>query len=844
MEQDRWQQVKEIFAAALDCPAAERLAYLHHTCAHDPELYAEVDSLLQAHEKSSGFIEQPAIERIGLARADFMIDWRGRRLGSYRIVSEIGRGGMSHVYKAVRDDDQYYKEVAIKLLRPGLDTQSLLQRLREERQILAELSHPNIAQLLDGGVTETNAPYLVMEYIEGCPIDMHCEDRALDIRARLELMRTLCGAVHYVHQHLMVHGDLKSNNILVTHDGVVKLLDFGIAKLLNTTSTPDTSEALANRVIALTPAYASPEQVRGEPITTASDVYSLGVLLYRLLTGALPFEVPAGLFGWETAADLCERNPRLPSEAAARGGERYRPMARELRGDLDTIVMKALSKTPEDRYGSAEHLSEDLRRYIRGFPVHARPDQPIYRLRKLVQRHRAATAATGLAVVALVGGMVATSWQTHVARDERARAERHLGEIRKLSNTYLRDVYDAAVNLPGATAIRKLLVENSLKHISALEGEAQGSLEFQRELAWAYQKFGDVQGDYLGANLGDTEGAVQSYKRALRLRKSIAQQSESREDQAELLRSHIAISELLTAQSKLDEAIVHAQAAIDIGDRLVTSPDATDLEWRYRAAAHMVLGTALNTIDLARALASLQTARESFERIGSKDPNAIGARWDMTLIYSRIAFAYKLGARWQEALPYHERASELVESVAKDEPLDASALRASAFALANVGETHNKLGNTDAALKLLLVALERVERLQMTDPANEQGPLAVAYVLNQLGESYLLKNEPAVALTHLDRAAGLIAKAPPAKPTDISEVRLLAGANAFWIGKAHATAAQAAEHPSRRHQHRRDAAAFLERSVVRLKELAGDPVLGKEAANLTRQANQLLQALG
>ncbi len=440
-------------------------------------------------------------------------DWHGRRLGNYRIVSELGRGGMSHVYKAARDDDQYYKEVAIKLLRPGLDTQSLLQRLRDERQMLAQLSHPNIAQLLDGGVTETGAPYLVMEYIEGQPIDMYCEERELSITARLDLIRTLCGAVHYVHQHLMVHGDLKGGNILVTQGGVLKLLDFGIAKLLNASGDP--SHTMVNQVVALTPAYASPEQIRGEPITTASDVYSLGVLLYKLLAGTLPFEVPAELFGWETAAALGDRQPRLPSIAAEQGNvASYRRIARQLRGDLDAIVMKALAKEPEDRYGSAEHLAEDLHRYQRGFPVHAHPSRPLYRTRKLVKRHKAATVAISLFAVAIVTGVVTTAWQAHVARTERARAERHLAEIRKLTNTYLRDVYDAAVNLPGATEVRKLLVENSLKHIAALESESQDSLEFKRELAQAYLRFGDVQGDYLGANLGDTEGAVQSYRRA------------------------------------------------------------------------------------------------------------------------------------------------------------------------------------------------------------------------------------------------------------------------------------------------------------------------------------------
>lgn len=831
MQLERWHQIKDLFSAALERSVADRPAFLDQACGADIELLAQVRSLLDAHESSLGFIERPAVERAGLAQAFEPFDWHGRRLGNYRIVSELGRGGMSHVYKAVRDDDQYYKEVAIKLLRPGLDTHSLLQRLRDERQILAELSHPNIAQLLDGGVTETGAPYLVMEYIEGEPIDVYCEQRGLNLAARIDLVRTLCGAVHYVHQHLMVHGDLKGGNILVTNDGVVKLLDFGIAKLLNTAS--DASHSMINQVVALTPAYASPEQIRGESITTASDVYSLGVLLYKLLAGALPFEVPAELFGWEAAGALGDRPPRLPSVAAAEGkAAGYQRLARQLRGDLDAIVMKALAKEPEDRYGSAEHLAEDLHRHQRGFPVHAHPDGALYRIRKLVVRHKAATVATVLFAVAIVSGVVATAWQAHIASNERARAERHLTEIRKLTNTYLRDVYKAAVNLPGATEVRKLLVENSLKHISALEGEAQDSLEFKRELAWAYQKFGDVQGDYLGANLGDTEGAVQSYRRALRLREQVAEQSPTRDDLSELMSSYLALSELLAAQSKLEEAVPLVEAAHEIGKQLVAMPDATAAEHRMMAAAELALGTHLSTIDLPRALAALQSAQVTLERLFAEKPEDPAARLDMALIHARIGFAHGRAEQYQSALQEYLKSSEYVEPLVRGYPADAGIMRGAAFAAVNVGEYYNFLNKPDQALEYIQLALGRVEHLLVVDPANEQAALAVAYVLNHLGDSYLLKGQPATALTHLNRALQLVNAAPPAKPTDIAEVRMLPGVTNFRLGKAHAML-----------NHQQDAASHLESSVTHLQPLTGDSVIGKDAQRLTEQARQLLDIL-
>ncbi|MET0657434.1 MAG: serine/threonine-protein kinase, partial [Steroidobacteraceae bacterium] len=261
MHVERWSQVKEIFAAAIEREPTQRASYVEHACGGDAELRAEVNSLLEAHDTADDFIAEPAAQRAGLVNERPAKEWIGRRLGPYRIVSEAGRGGMSQVFKAVRDDHQYEQQVAIKLLKPGLETESVLRRFKSERQILARLSHPNIAHLLDGGATEDGEPYLVMEYIEGQPIDVYCDEKQLGVNKRLDLFRTLCSAVHYVHQHLMVHGDLKGGNVLVTDSGVVKLLDFGIAKLLNPTPALGRDEPRATTFLALTPEYASPEQV-------------------------------------------------------------------------------------------------------------------------------------------------------------------------------------------------------------------------------------------------------------------------------------------------------------------------------------------------------------------------------------------------------------------------------------------------------------------------------------------------------------------------------------------------------------------------------------------------------
>jgi len=310
MRSERWQQVRDILDGAIALPRTERAAYLDKHCTDDLDLRREVESLIQSHDEAgSVFLNTPAADLEGLPAMPTRI---GRRIGVYQIVCEIGHGGMGEVYRAVRADGQYEKEVAIKLVRGGFDTAAVLERFRHERQILASLDHPNIARLYDGGTTEDGLPYLVMELIEGEPIDEYCEEHDLSINERLKLFTQVCAAVQYAHQRLVIHRDIKPSNILVTADGVPKLLDFGIAKILDSTAGVETT-----LVRPMTPEYASPEQVRGEPITTATDVYSLGVVLYRLLTGKSPYPETTRT-PLELARMICEVEPARPSSALAR----------------------------------------------------------------------------------------------------------------------------------------------------------------------------------------------------------------------------------------------------------------------------------------------------------------------------------------------------------------------------------------------------------------------------------------------------------------------------------------------------------------------------------------------
>ena len=439
MDSNRWSQVKEIFYAALDLPQAERRVFLRGKC-DDDLLYEEIESLLEAHEEAERFIEAPAFASV----KDFIKDEKessliGKLISVYRIEKEIGRGGMGAVYLASRADEQFEKRVAIKLIKRGLDTDDIIRRFRHERQILAALDHPNITRLLDGGATDDGLPYLVMDYVEGKPLTKYAEENSLSVNGRLKIFLQICEAVQYAHQNLIIHRDIKPSNIFVTTDGVPKLLDFGIAKLI----APDaaqTYERTATQI--MTPEYASPEQISGQLVTTSTDIYSLGVLLYELLTGQKPFKTKSSN-PFEVTRLITASEPRKPSSVIKKEREKKRKGEREkvtkdfsispspflpfspsdLRGDLDNIILMAIRKEPERRYSSVEQFAADINRHLKGLPVMARQDTFSYRASKFIGRHKAAVAAGAGIVTALIAGLVATKRQARIAQRQRDKAE-------------------------------------------------------------------------------------------------------------------------------------------------------------------------------------------------------------------------------------------------------------------------------------------------------------------------------------------------------------------------------------------------------------------------------------
>lgn len=497
MTPERWRQIDEVFNEASERITAERAPFLDNACAGDAELRTEVESLLAALRGADARLRATIDHAVHQAvEADVLLA-KDRRLGPYRLLREIGEGGMGTVYLAVRDDDEYHTEVAIKLLHRGFGKAHAVARFRDERQILATLVHPGIVRLLDGGSTEDGSPYLVMECVEGQSITRYAEAHNLSIPERLVLFRHVCTAVTFAHQRLIVHRDIKPSNVLVTVDGVPKLLDFGIAKLLD----PEANREARTRtgVHMFTPEYASPEQILGEPVTTSADVYSLGAVLYELCTGVSARKLEGD--GIEALRAMIEAEPKRPSVVAP--PERRRA----LMGDVDAIILKALRKEPASRYASVEQLSFDIGRYLEGMPVQARSGTFTYRAGKLLRRSRGI-----LAVVSLIVAVSSTA--TVVSLGQARRAEKRFNDVRQLAKTMVFEIDEKLGDHGGATEARELIVSRALQYFDSLTGEGGDDPELSRESAAAYIKIGDIQGNLLIPNLGRPRDGLASNDKA------------------------------------------------------------------------------------------------------------------------------------------------------------------------------------------------------------------------------------------------------------------------------------------------------------------------------------------
>ena len=550
-----WTRVKDLFEAALRLPEAERPAFLAAQ-PEPPAIVEEARSLLATYQASPDFLEGASPRLPEPSPDDPPPELAGRRIGPWELTREIGSGGMGIVWEARRADEHYEQRVAVKLLPSNLLSEQAVARFRTERQILAGFNHPSIARLLDGGATEDGSPYLVMEFIDGPALDTWCDRLQLDLRARVRLYLSVCAAVEYAHRHLVVHGDLKPANILVGPDGVPKLLDFGIARLIDAETVP---RQATSRL--LTPEFASPEQLRGGIVTTASDIFSLGTMLYLLLTGRKPFSAHDNdTLGVMRA--ICDDEAEPPSAAAAPG--------RELRGELDSIVLQALRKEPEERYPSVRAFADDLRAWLDGRDVSAVRQPWWKRYARVIRHHKTQSSAVALAVVSLVGGAAVSLWEASVAHRQRLSAERSFRDVRNFSRSVLFELHDAIRDLPGATAARNLLLERATGFLDDLARDPSADTVLKVELAEGYNSLGHVQGGAFSENLGHRDAAIASYRKAVRLGESaMAATPDHPEAGLVLLDSYDDLTRALLEKRDLREAAIWHGRQRDLTAQLI-----------------------------------------------------------------------------------------------------------------------------------------------------------------------------------------------------------------------------------------------------------------------------------
>ena len=731
--------VAELFKSALERPPAERADYLNAAC-DNPEVRAEVESLLRAHGRANNFIDGSALEFAAEMLAQGPSPDLQPQISGYQIISRIGAGGMGDVFLA--EDLKLHRRVALKLVRPGMWSAEIRQRFQYEEQILASLNHPNIAHLHGAGVASDGTPCFVMEYVEGAPIDHYCQRENLSLQARLDLFRKVCAAVQYAHQHLVIHRDLKPSNILVTNDGEPKLLDFGIAKLL--TPTDSTLQPAVTIAGMMTPNYASPEQVRGENVTTASDVFGLGVLLYELLTGRRPYRTRT-TSPHEVVRLICEVEPERPS-TAVRERESSASDARLLLGDLDNIVLMALRKEPERRYQSVAQFSEDIRRYLEGLPVSAHKDTVGYRASKFIRRHKVAVIAALLFAGTLVAGIVATEWEAHRANVQRLRAERRFNDVRRLAHSLMFEIHDSVQNLQGSTPTRRLIVTRALEYLDGLAREAGDNASLQRELATAYEKVGEIQGNPYSANLGDTAGALTSYEKAAHIREALRQTAATTDSEMELGRTYRALGDILEVKGEVPQTIKEYERSLQLFVRLAAANPADPAVQDELARAYETLadgyGHAANAETIR--LTNYQKALDLREKLFTHDRS--NAKLQRSIALNLLKIGGVTDPRRPEASASIRRGVAMLEALAAADPNDARARRAVGWGYYQLGNTLFAGGDFAGALASRRKAFAIRQQVSANDPQNAQAQFDLGVAYTDLAETLTAMGHPTEAV--------------------------------------------------------------------------------------------------
>jgi hypothetical protein len=737
---ERFLRVEAIVTAVLAAGGEERERLIQAECERDSALAREVRTLLAACLAEEQ--EMEACRKRPAAQPEDR--FQHQRVGAYRIDRLLGRGGMGAVYLAHRDDGQFEQKVAIKLIDLPLASETFQERFRQERQILAGLQHPYIARLLDGGVTAVGEPYLVMEYVNGQPIHRYCEAHALAPADRIALFLHVSEAVQFAHQNFVVHRDLKPDNILVSEDGLPHLLDFGTAKLLSPELGSPQGQMTREGYYSFTPQYASPEQILGNPITAASDTYSLGVLLYLLLTGRPPYELKELTMAAMLSA-VNEQPPQRPTRADGSG--------KALEADLEAILLKALRKEPEQRYRSVESLAADLRAYLSGRPVAARGDTARYRAAKFMRRHRWGLAAAAVLVATLLAGVAGVLWQAQVAKRERRIAEVRSTDLRQLSNSLLSELDETIKQLPGSMQARKMLVTRVLERLDRLAADAQADRQTQLDLANAYTRLGNLQGNAYEQDLGDPAGAILSIDKAIGLAGNWTSRDSG--DSAALhalAKAQLARGQVQFGTAPIAQAMASTKEAIGSYERLIELPGASPDEICEAAVAYTTLGDELGIIiteslnDVEGANAAYRQSLELYNRVLRLDPAFASARKGLVTVLLDII---PLEKESDPAQALKDTQAGL-ERIAAFPPEDRNALRTirmrdsmqvnEAFAL-------GQLGRYAEANGLAAKTVESADRRVAADPQDQRSLADLAFALDRQAVNFEIAAESEMGAT-------------------------------------------------------------------------------------------------
>ena len=837
-----WQKIKEIFNAAIELTGAGRAALLENI---DADLRSEVEKLINSHERAGDFIAEPALVEIGLAEQNETDLYVGKQIDSYQILRQIGAGGMGTVYLAAHGDQSFEKRVALKLIKRGMDTSAVLKRFMLERQILARLEHPNIANLLDGGSTFDGLPYFVMEYVDGLPITKFCDLHQFSIEERLKLFQAVCAAVSYAHQNLVVHRDLKPSNILVTADGTPKLLDFGIAKLLSPDWSLETAEATATMFRLMTPEYASPEQLRGLPMTTTSDVYSLGVVLYELLSGERPYKI-AGRLPEEVAQIVLTAEPLKPSlvisskfkvNSSKTSGQSLETVdeqspkskvqspksqnLKSLRGDLDNIILKALRKEPERRYASVQELCEDIRRHLAGLPVTATADTSFYRAGKFIKRHRLGVSSGLLIVLTLITAASITTWQAIVARREQARAEQRFNQVRKLANTVLFDYHDSVAKLAGSTPIRERMVRDALEYLDNLANENIEDKNLKRELAAAYQKVGDVQGGASQSNLGNRAEAVTSYRKSLSILESLSNTAPNNEILVELAALYGKLNLSLSNLGQPEEGEKYSSQALTIREQLAAAEPGNLTYLLALARGYRDFGATLanrTKKDRESVIGYYQKSNELCDSVLAVDASNLEARAIAGLGYRRLGAEFEVNEP-QRALEYYQKALSLTEEREKLDSQNAQIQLVLADCYSNIGRALMTEGNESGALEQFERAIKIYNARLETDPDDFSIKQYLSQTYNNIGDAMAQGNRLPAALLSYNRALEMRETAVREYPEE-SGYQTRLGETTFDLGDLYAKMADESKTPVRvRIKFWQEAKSWYQRSLGIWQEL-------------------------